>query len=195
MSFWQTKVDFLTRGRGYNFRAKNTEKNVQREEACAWATVVLPGRNVSAFVMCLLDVNDLVGAATVLGVYSAAIAGAKPWRKSNKRESRGSLQLPKKQKSKISKAKQRTTSLPGNSQTQVADKKQLPSYHHTDPRFDAIRSSWLEPKQLEPLGRHCKTLCTSSVAVAKSVAQDPLQVPGEYGILTWIYDQVREDVN
>lgn len=64
----QTKVGFLTGGRGNTFMAlEETENNVQREEVHARATVALTRAQRFCFVMCLLDMKGLVGAATVVG--------------------------------------------------------------------------------------------------------------------------------
>ena len=64
----QTKVGFLTGGRGRNFRKlAGAEKNAQREEAYARATVALTRAQRFCFLMCPLDMKGLVGAATVVG--------------------------------------------------------------------------------------------------------------------------------
>ena len=55
-------MGFLTGGRGDNFRAlEDTEKNAQREEAYAQATVALTRAQRFCFVMCPLDMQGLVG--------------------------------------------------------------------------------------------------------------------------------------
>lgn len=62
----QTKVGFLTGGRGYTCRApEETEKNAQREEARA--TVALIRAQRFCFVMCPLDMKGFVGAAMAVG--------------------------------------------------------------------------------------------------------------------------------
>jgi len=64
----QTKVGFLTGGRGRNFRKlTDAEKDAQREEAYARATVALTRAQRFCFLMCPLDMKGLVGAATVVG--------------------------------------------------------------------------------------------------------------------------------
>ena len=64
----QTKVGFLTGGRGRNFhKLADAEKNAQHEEAYARATVALTRAQRFCFLMCPLDMKGLVGAATVVG--------------------------------------------------------------------------------------------------------------------------------
>ena len=64
----QTKIGFLTGGRGYNFQELNpAEKQSQREEAFARATVALTRAQRFCFIMCPLDMKGLIGAATVVG--------------------------------------------------------------------------------------------------------------------------------
>ena len=64
----QTKIGFLTGGRGNNFQElSDTEKQSQREEAFARATVALTRAQRFCFIMCPLDMKGLIGAATVVG--------------------------------------------------------------------------------------------------------------------------------
>ena len=60
----QTKIGFLTGGRGYNFQELSPdEKQSQWEEAFARATVAV----TFCFIMCPLDMKGIIGAATVVG--------------------------------------------------------------------------------------------------------------------------------
>ena len=64
----QTKIGFLTGGRGYSFQELSTEdKQSQREEAFARATVALTRAQRFCFIMCPLDMKGIIGAATVVG--------------------------------------------------------------------------------------------------------------------------------
>ena len=64
----QTKTAFLTGGRGYSFQELSPEdKQSQREEACARATVALTRAQRFCFIMCPLDMKGIIGAATVVG--------------------------------------------------------------------------------------------------------------------------------
>ena len=64
----QTKIGFLTGGRGYTFQELTPdEKQSQREEAFARATVALTRAQRFCFIMCPLDMNGIIGAATVVG--------------------------------------------------------------------------------------------------------------------------------
>ena len=64
----QTEIGFLTGGRGYNFQELSTdEKQSQREEAFARATVALTRAQRFCFIMCPLDMKGIIGAATVVG--------------------------------------------------------------------------------------------------------------------------------
>ena len=64
----QTKIGFLTGGRGYSFQELTPdEKQSQREEAFARATVALTKAQRFCFIMCPLDMKGIIGAATVVG--------------------------------------------------------------------------------------------------------------------------------
>ena len=64
----QTKIGFLTGGRGYSFQDLSIEdKQSQREEAFARATVALTRAQRFCFIMCPLDMKGIIGAATVVG--------------------------------------------------------------------------------------------------------------------------------
>ena len=64
----QTKIEFLTGGRGYSFQELTPEeKQSQREEAFARATVAPTRAQRFCFNMCLLDMKGIIGAATVVG--------------------------------------------------------------------------------------------------------------------------------
>jgi len=64
----QTKIGFLTGGRGYNSQELSPdEKQSQREEAFARATVALTRAQRFCFIMCPLDMKGIIGAATVVG--------------------------------------------------------------------------------------------------------------------------------
>ena len=64
----QTKIGFLTGGRGYSFQELSPEdKQSQREEAFARATVALTRAQRFRFIMCPLDMKRIIGAATVVG--------------------------------------------------------------------------------------------------------------------------------
>ena len=64
----QTKIGFLTGGRGYSFQELPPEdKQSQREEAFARATVALTRAQRFCFIMCPLDMKGIIGAATVVG--------------------------------------------------------------------------------------------------------------------------------
>ena len=58
----QTKIGFLTGGRGYNFQELSpAEKLSQREEAFARATVALTSAQRFRFIMCPLDMKGTIG--------------------------------------------------------------------------------------------------------------------------------------
>ena len=63
-----TEIGFLTGGRGYSFQELSPEdKQSQREEAFARATVALTRAQRFCFIMCPLDMKGIIGAATVVG--------------------------------------------------------------------------------------------------------------------------------
>ena len=67
-SLHKTKIGFLTGGRGYSFQELSPEdKQSQREEAFARATVALTRAQRFCFIMCPLDMKGIIGAATVVG--------------------------------------------------------------------------------------------------------------------------------
>ena len=64
----QTKVGFLTGGRGQKFRKlPEEERHTQEEEAYARATVALTRARKMCVIFCPLDMKGLIGAATVMG--------------------------------------------------------------------------------------------------------------------------------
>ena len=64
----QTKVGFLTGGRGEKFRKlPEEERRTQEEEAYARATVALTRARKMRVIFCPLDMKGLIGAATVMG--------------------------------------------------------------------------------------------------------------------------------
>ena len=64
----QTKVGFLTGGRGEKFRSlPEEERRTQEEEAYARATVALTRARKICVIFCPLDMKGLIGAATVMG--------------------------------------------------------------------------------------------------------------------------------
>ena len=64
----QTKIGFLTGGREYSFQKLSPkDKQSQREEAFARVTVALTKVQPFCFIMCLLDMKEIIGAATVVG--------------------------------------------------------------------------------------------------------------------------------
>ena len=64
----QTKVGFLTGGRGEKFRKlPEEERRTQEEEAYARATVALTRARKICVIFCPLDMKGLIGAATVMG--------------------------------------------------------------------------------------------------------------------------------
>ena len=64
----QTKVGFLTGGRGEKFRnLPEEERRTQEEEAYARATVALTRARKMCVIFCPLDMKGLIGAATVMG--------------------------------------------------------------------------------------------------------------------------------
>ena len=64
----QTRVGFLTGGRGQKFRnLPEEERRTQEEEAYARATVALTRARKMCFIFCCLDMKGLLGAATVMG--------------------------------------------------------------------------------------------------------------------------------
>ena len=72
----QTKIGFLTGGRGNNFQElSDIEKQSQREEAFARATVALTTAQRFCFIMCPLDMTGLIGAATVVGCLQHGAGG------------------------------------------------------------------------------------------------------------------------
>ena len=71
----QTKVGFLTGGRGEKFRSLPEEerRTQEEEEAHARATVALTRARKICVIFCPLDMKGLIGAATVMGslIYGA----------------------------------------------------------------------------------------------------------------------------
>ena len=64
----QTKVGFLTGGRGQKFRGlPEEERHTQEEEAYARATVALTRARKMCVIFCPLEMKGLIGAATVMG--------------------------------------------------------------------------------------------------------------------------------
>ena len=64
----QTKIGFLTGGRGQKFRdLAEEERRTQEEEAYARATVALTRAHKMCVIFCPLDMKGLIGAATVMG--------------------------------------------------------------------------------------------------------------------------------
>ena len=64
----QTKIGFLTGGRGQKFRdLPEDERRTQEEEAYARATVALTRARKMCVIFCPLDMKGLIGAATVMG--------------------------------------------------------------------------------------------------------------------------------
>ena len=64
----QTRVGFLTGGRGQKFRnLPEDERRTQEEEAYARATVALTRARKMCVIFCPLDMKGLLGAATVMG--------------------------------------------------------------------------------------------------------------------------------
>ena len=64
----QTKIGFLTGGRGQKFRGlPEEERHTQEEEAYARATVALTRARKMCVIFCPLDMKGLIGAATVMG--------------------------------------------------------------------------------------------------------------------------------
>ena len=64
----QTKIGFLTGGRGKKFRElPEEERRTQEEEACARTTVSLTRARKMRVIFCPLDMKALIGAATVMG--------------------------------------------------------------------------------------------------------------------------------
>ena len=63
----QTKIGFLTRGRGQKFRKlPKEERHTQEEEAYARATIALTRARKMCVIFCPLDMKGLIGAATVM---------------------------------------------------------------------------------------------------------------------------------
>ena len=63
----QTKVGFLTGGRGEKFRSlPEEERRTQEKEAYARATVALTRARKICVIFCPLDMKGLIGAATVM---------------------------------------------------------------------------------------------------------------------------------
>ena len=74
----QTRVGFLSGGRGKSFhQLPPQEQAAQREEACARATVAPTRAQQICFIMGPLDMRGLVGAATIIGClkYGASFCG------------------------------------------------------------------------------------------------------------------------
>ena len=74
----QTKVGFLSGGRGKNFRLLTPHKqDARKEEAFARATVALTRAQQICLIMGPLDMRGLVGAATIMGClkYGACFSG------------------------------------------------------------------------------------------------------------------------
>ena len=74
----QTKVGFLSGGRGKSFhQLPPQEQAAQKEEAYAKATVALTRAQEICFIMGQLDMRGLVGAATIIGClkYGACFSG------------------------------------------------------------------------------------------------------------------------
>ena len=64
----QTKVGFLTGGRGQKFRSlPEEERHTQEEEIYARATVALTRARKMCVIFCPLDMKGLIAAATVMG--------------------------------------------------------------------------------------------------------------------------------
>ena len=64
----QTKIGFLTGGRGQKFRSlPEEERHTQEEEAYARATVALTRARKMCVIFCPLDMKGLIGAAMVMG--------------------------------------------------------------------------------------------------------------------------------
>ena len=64
----ETKIGFLTRGRGHSFQELSPkERPSQREEAFARGRVALTRAQRFCFIMCPLDMKGIIGAATVVG--------------------------------------------------------------------------------------------------------------------------------
>ena len=73
----QTKVGFLTGGRGEKFRSlPEEERRTQEEEAYARATVALTRARKICVIFCPLDMKRLIGAATVMGMGRAIVGMA-----------------------------------------------------------------------------------------------------------------------
>ena len=73
----QTKVGFLTGGRGQRFRKLPEEdRHTQEEEAYARATVALTRARKKCVIFCPLDMKGLIGAATVMGSLMSCLADA-----------------------------------------------------------------------------------------------------------------------
>ena len=63
----QTKIGFLTEGRGYSFQKLSPDdKQSQREEAFARTTVTLTRAQRFCFIMCPLDMKGIIRAATMV---------------------------------------------------------------------------------------------------------------------------------
>ena len=64
----QTKIGFLTGGRGQRFRGlPEEERHTQEEEVYARATVALNRARKMCVIFCPLDMKGLIRAATVMG--------------------------------------------------------------------------------------------------------------------------------
>ena len=64
----QTKISFLTGGRGQRFRGlPEEERHTQEEEIYARAAVALTRARKMCVIFCPLDIKGLIGAATVMG--------------------------------------------------------------------------------------------------------------------------------
>ena len=73
----QTRVGFLSGGRGKSYQLSAQEQAFQKEEAYARATVALTRAQQICFIMGPLDMQGLVGAATIIGClqYGASFSG------------------------------------------------------------------------------------------------------------------------
>jgi len=71
----QTKIGFLTEGRGYSFQELSPEVQESREEAFARATVAFTRAQRFCFIVCPLDMKGIIGAATVEGCLQHGVTG------------------------------------------------------------------------------------------------------------------------
>ena len=73
----QTRVGFLSGGRGKSFHQLPTQEQAsQKEEAYARATVALTRAQQICFIMGPLDMRGLVGAATIIGCLKYMVPGS-----------------------------------------------------------------------------------------------------------------------